>query len=184
MEPAADLRERNLGTVFDAILDHDGDGVITAGDFAQLAAGVCEQLGIPDGPRAVAVRAGYQSWWGQLSATCDRDGDGRITRAEFTTAHLAGQGDPDAYYRQQFGSLAAILAGAMDADGDGLIEQAEYVRLFRVAQVSDQVVLAGFARLDQDGDGRISTQEFQAGAAHVFLSQDPADPGTGMLGLA
>ncbi|MGD0609059.1 MAG: hypothetical protein ABSA53_36450 [Streptosporangiaceae bacterium] len=56
-------------------------------------------------------------------------------------------------------------------------------RLFRLADVSDEVVLAGFGRLDQDGDGRISTREFQAGAAHAFLSQDAANPGTAMLGL-
>ena len=95
MQPAPDLRERNLGAIFDAILDTDRDGIIAAGDF----------------------------------------------------------------------------------------EQAEYARLFRLADVSDEVVLAGFGRLDQDGDGRISTQEFQAGAAHAFLSQDSANPGTAMLGL-
>jgi Ca2+-binding EF-hand superfamily protein len=127
----------------------------------------------------------YQSWWEQLSASCDRDGDGRITLAEFITAHLGGQGDPGAYYRQQVSALVSIVAGAVDADGDGFIGQAEYAKLLRVvARVSDQVALAGFARLDQDGDGRISTQEFQAGVADFFLSQDAADPGTAILGLA
>ncbi len=182
MQPARDLRERNLGTIFDVILDTDRDGIIAAGDFAQLAQGVCGQLDVPDGPRAAAIRDAYQSWWEQLSSACD--GDGRVTRAEFTTAHLTGQGDPEAYYQQQLSRLFEIVAGAMDVDGDGFIEQTEYVRLFRLAQVGDEVVLAGFQRLDQDGDGRISTQEFQAGAAHAFLSQDSADPGTAMLGLA
>lgn len=183
MQPAPDLRERNLGAIFDAILDTDRDGIIAAGDFEQLAQGVCDQLGVPDGPKAAAIRGAYRSWWQQLSSACDGDGDGQVSRAEFTTAHLTGQGDPETYYQQQLGRLFQIVADAMDIDGDGFIEQAEYARLFRLADVSDEVVLAGFGRLDQDGDGRISTQEFQAGAAHAFLSQDSANPGTAMLGL-
>lgn len=64
MEPAADLRERNLGAAF-GVLDYDGDGVVTAGDFTQLAESVCEQLSLPDGgpwrysdPRRVPVMVG------------------------------------------------------------------------------------------------------------------------------
>jgi len=184
MQPGPDLRERNLGAIFDVILDTDRDGIIAAGDFEQLAQGVCDQLGVPDGPKAAAIRGAYRAWWQQLASACDGDGDGQVTRAEFTTAHLTGQGDPEAYYQQQLSSLFEIVADAMDLDGDGFIEQAEYVRLFRLASVSDAVVLAGFRRLDQDGDGRISTQEFRAGAAHAFLSPDATNPGTAMLGLA
>src|ERR1035438_8463395 len=97
MQPAPDLRERNLGAIFDAILDTDRDGIIAAGDFEQLAQGVCDQLGVPDGPKAAAIRGAYRSWWQQLSSACDGDGDGQVSRAEFTTAHLTGQGDPETY---------------------------------------------------------------------------------------
>jgi hypothetical protein len=41
MQPGADLRERNLGAIFDVILDTDRDGIIAAGDFERLAQGVC-----------------------------------------------------------------------------------------------------------------------------------------------
>ena len=183
MSPGADLPERNLTVIFDAVLDTDGDGVITAADFTQLAHGICEQLGVPEGPKAAAIERGYQAWWEQLRADCDADGDGRVTRAEFAAAHLAGQGDPQAYFQEQLSRVIAIVAEAMDLDGDGFIELAEYERAFRVVDVGPEVVMAGFQRLDQDGDGRISTQEFEAGVAHAFLSQDPADPGTFMLGL-
>jgi hypothetical protein len=46
------------------------------------------------------------------------------------------------------------------------------------------VVLAAFTRLDTDGDGRISREELVAAIAHVFLSSDPAHPGTDLLGQA
>jgi Ca2+-binding EF-hand superfamily protein len=184
MQPGPDLRERNLGAIFDVILDTDRDGIIAASDFEQLAQGVCDHLGVPDGPQAAAVHSAYRAWWQQLSSACDSDGNGQVTRAEFTTAHLTGHGDPEAYYQQQLSALFEIVTDAMDIDGDGFIGQAEYVRLFRLADVSEEVVLAGFQRLDQDRDGRISTHEFRAGAAHAFLSPDSADPGTAMLGLA
>jgi hypothetical protein len=57
MQPAPDLRKRNLGAIFDVILDTDRDGIIAAGDFEQLAQGVCDQLGVPDGPKAAAIPA-------------------------------------------------------------------------------------------------------------------------------
>lgn len=181
MEPVADLRERNLGIGFDTVLDHDGDGVVTAADFERFGADFCDEIGVPDGPTADALRAAFRSWWEQLSAVCDQDGDGRITRQEWVTAYLS---DPEAYSRD-FSRIAELTAEAADIDGDGFIEQAEYVRMFqRNAGLGDQVFLAAFQRLDQDGDGRISTQEFQAACAQFFLSHDPADPGTGMLGPA
>jgi Ca2+-binding EF-hand superfamily protein len=183
MSHEADLPERQLMVIFDAVLDTDKDGVITAADFTQLARGLCEQLGVPEGPKVAAFERGYLSWWEQIRAACDGDGDGRVTRAEFTAAHRVGQGDPQAFYQEQVGRMVALVAEAADTDGDGFIELAEYERVFRLADVGPDVVLAGFERLDTDGDGRVSTQEFLAGIAHLFLSQDPADLGTSMLGL-
>ncbi len=60
MQPAPDLRERNLGAIFDIILDIDRDGIIAAGDFEQLAHGVCDQLGARTArrPRRSAARTG------------------------------------------------------------------------------------------------------------------------------
>ncbi len=178
------MRERNLGAIFDTILATDGDGIIDAANFTQLAAGVCAQLGVPDGPKATAIGQAYQSWWEQLRLACDHDQDGQVTRAEFTGAHLAGQGDPQAYYERQLSRLMEIVGDAMDVDGDGFIEQTEYVRLFELSDLPSEVTQAGFARLDRDGDGRISREEWQEGTAHAFLSGNPVDPGTAMLGLA
>ncbi len=53
--------------------------------------------------------------------------------------------------------MAAAEAEALDADGGGYIEQSDH-------------------------DGKISVSEFEDGLAHLFLSHDPADPGTAMLG--
>lgn len=178
------LLERNLSAVF-AIYDIDADGFVTSGDLTAIGTRICEQLHITGSPRAVAMLDGYASVWEQLRSDCDADGDGRISRAEFAHAILSGGGDPQAYFSQHLATLMGLFADAMDADGDGFIEPAEYLALFGAAPGLDpQVVQAAFARLDADGDGRISCGEFTAGAAQFFLSSDPAHPGTSILGQA
>jgi Ca2+-binding EF-hand superfamily protein len=177
-----DLRERNIDAVF-AVLDADADGFITSGDLTAIGTRVCEQLRIVGSPQATEIVASYVSWWEQLRADCDANGDGQISRTEFAHAMFSGGGDPQAYYSQQLGKQVSLLADAMDADGDGFIEPTEYLALFGAApSVDPQVVQAAFERLDADGDGRISRKEFQAGIAQLFLSGDQASPGTGMLG--
>jgi Ca2+-binding EF-hand superfamily protein len=183
MNSGPDLRDRNIGAVFD-ILDADGDGVLAAGDFAAMGERVCAQLGAAGTPQGTQILDLWNSWWEQLRADCDTDGDGRISRAEFAAAISSGHGDPETYYQQQLGRLLQAEAAALDADGDGFIEQAEYTGLLTAAGLAPDLALAGFQRLDTDGDARISTDEFMTGVAHIFLSQDPADPGTAILGHA
>jgi Ca2+-binding EF-hand superfamily protein len=175
----ADLVKRNIDAVF-AILDADSDGVITSGDLTGLGTRVCEQLRIAGSPRAAVIVESYASWWEQLRADCDADGDGRISRAEFAAAMLSGGGDRQAYYSQHLARQISLIADVMDADGDGFIEATEYLALFGAAPSLDpQLVQAAFERLDADGDGRISREEFQA--AHLLLSGDQAHAGTGIF---
>jgi len=177
-----DLPKRNINAAF-AVLDADADGIITASDLTALGTRVCEQLHIAGSPQAAAILESYASWWEQLRADCDADGDGRISREEFAAAMLSGGGDPQAYYSQHLAKQLSLIADVMDADGDGFIEPTEYLALFGAAPSLDpQVVQAIFERLDADGDGRISREEFQA--AHLLLSSDPAHPGTSILGQA
>jgi Ca2+-binding EF-hand superfamily protein len=180
----SDLRARNTDMIF-AVLDTNADGFIAADDLTAIGARVCEQLHITGSPAAAAILEAYESWWEQLRADADADGDGRISRAEFGSAMLDGGGDPQAYFSQGLSKVLVLEADALDSDGDGYISQAEYQALFSAAPDLDpQIVLAGFARLDTDGDGRISREEFLTGIEQIILSSDPSDPGTSILGLA
>ncbi len=178
------LLERNVDAAF-TVYDTDADGFLTRDDLTAMGTRICEQLHLTGSPQAGAIVDGYASWWEQLRADYDADGDGRISRAEFTQAMLSGGGDPQAYFSQQMAKVTSLLADALDADGDGFIEPAEYLALFGASPDLDpRVTRAAFDRLDADGDGRISREEFTAGVAHFFLSSDPAHPGTSLLGLA
>jgi len=183
MNQPSDLRERNLRGIF-AVLDVNGDGIIGGSDFAEMAGIVCGLIGVTDEGEQAAIKDGYLSWWERLRADADQDGDGQITMAEFAAASASGGGDPLAYYGQTVGPVLKIIAEAMDRDGDGFIEHQEYLRLSGVPRLDSQAYLAAFDRLDSDGDGRLTAAQFEEAITHLFVSQDPADPGTALLGHA
>jgi EF hand len=90
---------------------------------------------------------------------------------------MAGSGSrSSSIYQRQRSGLFKVVSEAMDQDGDGFIDQGTYLRMLGLVDVDRESVLAGFHRLDSDGDGKITTSEFQEGAGHASLSQDPADP--------
>jgi len=181
MDPAADLHERNLGSTFDAA-DTDRDGYITEDDVLAVGRRALDGFGVGDAGLRAEISGLYQSLWLRLRADCDSDGDGRVSRAEFTAALTAGLGDPRAYYQRLFGPIVDRFARVADQDGDGFIEAGEYARMFTSQGVDERVVQAAFERLDADADGKISVAEFSDAMGQLFLSQDPADPGTAALG--
>ena len=54
--------------------------------------------------------------------------------------------------------------------------------MFASMSLDERVVQAAFERLDADADGKISVAELSDAIGQLFLSQDPADPGTAVLG--
>ena len=180
MTSGSDLRERNIGSLFD-LFDTDRDGYITEDDLVTAARGALDQFGITDARLRAEILDLYQPAWEQLRADCDSNEDGRITRQEFTAALLVGLGDPRAYYRRVFGPIVDRYAQIADQDGDGFIEASEYARLF-APRMDEHVVRAAFERLDDNADGKISISQFTDAFEQMFLSQEAADPGTAVMG--
>lgn len=181
MAPGSDLPQKNVSSLFD-LIDTDHDGYITEDDMPASGLRFLDELGITDTRQRAEILAMYPPIWEQLRADCDSDGDGRITRQEFTTAFTTGPGDPEAYYQRIFGTYVTRIAQVMDRDGDGFIDAEEYSGLFASQNLDEQVIRAAFARLDSDADGKISTADFAGAIAEMFLSHDPADPGTAVMG--
>jgi hypothetical protein len=67
----------------------------------------------------------------------DTDGDGRVSRAEFTAAATGGKGDPARRFTR------------LDRNGDGYVDRAEV----------DVMLGRRFRRLDADGDGMVTPLE-------------------------
>lgn len=146
-------------------LDVDGDGVISAADYAlaakrQIAAAraviMLHLRGLPDSPPTL-----NRPTFEHRLATLDVDKNGQISRAEFapTVAALAGRAAPPFVaeligQRDPFG----VLVKSADSNGDGLIGNAE--------------LLSFFDANDEGKDGRWSANEIRAS-----LEAGPAKPG-------
>lgn len=110
-----------------------------------LAAGL--SLLAASAPSAAQEGTGRAAMAGVVFERLDADGDGRVTRGEMTEARRAG------FERA-------------DRDGDGILSAAEIAarqeRARRFARMAEAGASERLARLDGDGDGALTFEEFDA----------------------
>ncbi|MFG1805117.1 oxygenase MpaB family protein [Streptomyces sp. NPDC049040] len=137
-----DEAPRGADEFFTAVLDQTADGHLDWPDLAAMARELASRLDL-DEPAETRLYDAFAQWWRELQSALDTDGDGRISREEYTAAvpSLAGP----ALIR-----VAETLFEAADADGDQFIDAAEYRALFRT----------GFRRTVADAGGRYSRSAF------------------------
>jgi uncharacterized protein (DUF2236 family)/Ca2+-binding EF-hand superfamily protein len=114
---------RDADEFFTDVLDQTGDGYLDWPDLAAMARELCTRLDL-DEPQETRLYTAFADWWRELQSALDADGDGRISKAEYTAAvpSLAGA----ALIR-----VAEVLFDATDTDGNGVIDAAEHRALFR-----------------------------------------------------
>ncbi|MFJ6379967.1 oxygenase MpaB family protein [Kitasatospora sp. NPDC092039] len=181
--PHQDSRGPRVDRFFREVLDQTGDGFVTVHDLRAMAHNVCWRLELDEAGEARVYEA-FDTWWEQLRAVMDADGDGRVSREEFVAATLAGCDRDEAYLER--GLLPALRAvfTAADTDGSGFLEFDEYRVVFGGERVDPVELSHGFRRLDTDGDGRITREEFLAGFSGFFTARADSAPGTELLGRA
>ncbi|MGW2377077.1 oxygenase MpaB family protein [Kitasatospora sp. NPDC001683] len=176
-----DARGSRVDRFFREVLDQTGDGFITVHDLRAMAHNVCWQLELDEDAEARLYRA-FDGWWEQLRAAMDANGDGKVSREEFTAATLAGLDQDEAYLEQ--GLLPALRAVfvAADTDGSGVLEFDEYRAVFGGPRVHPAELSHGFRQLDTDGDGRITLEEFLRGFTEFFTARADSTSGAQLLG--
>ncbi|MFI9321159.1 oxygenase MpaB family protein [Kitasatospora aureofaciens] len=176
-----DARGSRVDRFFREVLDQTGDGFITVHDLRAMAHNVCWQLELDEAAEARVYRA-FDGWWEQLRAAMDANGDGKVSREEFTAATLAGLDRDEAYLEQ--GLLPALRAVfvAADTDGSGFLEFDEYRAVFGGPRVHPAELSHGFRQLDADGDGRITVEEFLRGFTEFFTARADSTAGAQLLG--
>ena len=145
-------------------------------------------------------RVELQNIWLALAAKHDKDGDGRITSAEFTRGeaqfrnHDRNQDGvittadyPEGRYWNGFGPWVARMADGdrnkvversewqqmtdrMDSNRDGVIDSAEFAKT-PFGVGADKMDLLALS-FDQDGDGRIEVSDFDSLFADLDLNDD------------
>lgn len=134
-----------------------------------------------------AERAKAENAFAALLVFADTDEDGRVSWDEFV-----------AYFEKMFPASESVSVEAlppmvqisviryvneMDVNQDGLIEAEDYVRWFvDVVNGAEETGRDAFARIDRDGNGRLSTAELQQAVADFYLSADADAPGNWLFG--
>jgi len=93
---------------------------------------------------------------GMMLQHLDSDGDGQITREEFDTGHAA-----------HFGKLD------LDSSGSFTIEEMDQMR----EAMREKRRQKRFQRWDQDGDGNVTQEEFNAHGSDMFSGMDTDENG-------
>jgi hypothetical protein len=93
----------------------------------------------------------------KVFAIIDKDGDGKVTRAEFTERKmeiffLRDVNRDTRLSRDEFSTISQAAFDSADLDGDGMLSTFEF----------DQASFAKFEAVDANGDGVITLEEFLA----------------------
>ncbi|WP_328876837.1 EF-hand domain-containing protein [Streptomyces sp. NBC_00299] len=167
-----DLQRRNINAAFDT-LDVTGDDHIDQDDFRVRVDRLRTLRPDMDEKLACELRDTFDAWWEIIRRAADSDGDGRVTREEFTAAIDAGLEEDPAYIDQMV-RVAQAVADAADRDGDGMLDRSELDLIYKAFDVDVDFSEETFRRLDRDGDGLFSTTEWAQTVRDMFSSTDRA----------
>ncbi len=146
-----------------AMMDRDGDGVISADDYLSRIDRVVRATGrSEDDPLVAIARAEGRKAWGVM----DADADGRLTFAEYDAWVDGDKFDNVCQYA--LGSLFDLV----DADGDGALNRAEFTTLRTALNNPPGNAGAAFAALDTDGDGLVARGAYLAAIRAYVVGDD------------
>ncbi|MFF2659026.1 EF-hand domain-containing protein [Kitasatospora sp. NPDC058032] len=176
----AKVKKQKFTMLFDWF-DQGGDGLLTQDDFRAMGDLFSGLAGEDDRENASAMREAFEEWWRVLLAHGDADGDGRISRKEFLDVMEVNVTAPE-HFGSAVLAIADALMRALDTNGDGELSQDEYVRMYSALGIPPEHSGDAFRRLDRDGNGAISHEEFRAAITEFYLSTDENAPGNWLIG--
>jgi Ca2+-binding EF-hand superfamily protein len=174
------IQKTNLNRVFDT-LDVTGDGYLDASDFQTLAQRMRTLRADMDQQTQKDIDKAFTDWWKTFRDASDTDKDGQITRDEFIGAVDRGlQNDPE--FIERMVHVSKITFRAADVEGNGRLTPEQVERLYHAFGVNTEYSADTFQRIDSNGDGTVTVEEYVQAAREVYLSNDPTAPGTVMFG--
>lgn len=174
------VQKTNLDRVFDT-LDITRDGVIGADDFRTMAQRMSTLRPGMEPGQIAEIQETFATWWDTIRRAADVDGDGEISREEFVAAAARGL-DQDPAYVDKMIRVSVVTFRAADEEGDGLLTRPQVERIYRAFGVDESLSAQTFDRIDVNGDGFVSVDEFVSAARDVWSNDDPSAPGAVMFG--
>lgn len=174
---ASEFQRRKVAGVFHA-MDADGNGFLEAEDFEALTERWVSIRGWEPGTDGYErIRAIMMGWWEAIRTMSDANQDGMVSLDELMTVVDQLDAMEDAVM-----ATADAMFEAIDESGDGRISVDEHKQVVRAWKGSDDGVAEVFPRLDLDGDGTISHEEFRELWSDFWRGDDPTKPGQWVFG--
>lgn len=172
----SDLVARKIDAFF-RIFDFNQDGHLDRSDWEQVVQAVAAIAGKSD----LADSQGATDPFWSFIVEMDADGDSRVTPEEFRKGVSRCVRDDETFDRV-LGPVAGLWFDLQDIDGDGEISLAEYVKGILPFAGSEEGLTEAFAKLDLNGDGVITKDEFVYLFRDYCGNEDPEAPSNWLLG--
>ncbi|MEU7295205.1 EF-hand domain-containing protein [Streptomyces exfoliatus] len=165
-------------------LDVDGSGTLTEDDHVEMGRRVALSLGHAEGsPEAERITAAYTGIWRKVHLPFLPAGSQGIPKDRFVASTRALAENPETA-RTVLGGLADTYLAIADINRDGQIDPAEFLAFQRghFPRFTEEEAAEAFARLDTDGNGMLSPEEFTNAVIEFWSSSDPDAVGNWWMG--
>lgn len=177
----SEFRRRKLSAGFRE-LDVNGDGYLGRADIELLIENHGAAYGYSAGtPEYEELAHRTMAVWDQLKQL-DSDDDGLVTLDEYVAGFEKFLSDHDAFM-DSMSALVDAFYSVADRNKDGRITEDELIIHFRAWNHSEEQAREAFPRLDRNGNGAISKEEWMANLHEYYFGEDPEAPGTWLAPL-
>ncbi len=166
------------------LVDVDGDGLITASDWAEIGRNLASMRRLKLGtPAHDAVMSTMGLVWANLSPYSSYPDRSKVTEDDWLRFEIERviYCDDD-WYEVYVNTIVKNVFRLLDTENTGFIGRGEYMDLALSFWVKPQNAVIAFEKMDADGDGRIGYEEFIGRVLEYHRSEDPEAPGNWLFG--
>lgn len=163
------------------LYDLDRDGTVSRSDYELKVEAVAKSQGVASGtPEYAAIERSVMADWDHVRKTADKDGNGKVQLQEWLQHGAVIISDEQMY--ATLGKEVDAMFSQFDKDGDGVLSRQEIIDMTVIWGVPEAEMVEVFPKLDINGDGRISKDEYKKLLAQFHKSDEPSDPGNYLFG--
>ncbi|MDJ0509311.1 MAG: EF-hand domain-containing protein [Crocosphaera sp.] len=174
------VRETKFKHLFE-ILDRNHDGILTRNDFEQVIDQITTirewKMGTSEYEE---LNFFWMGFYDRLRVWADRNGDGKITEAEWLW-YLEQMLDRfEAPYIQR--AFINISLKTMDFSQDNRVSLDEFQKFHQIYKIDTEEAYEAFLELDLNKDGYLTKDELTTLMNEFFYSENPQSPGNWFWG--